>query len=590
VEGGDEEGGDEEGEDEEEEMLRLRRSAGYVAFEERYRRDLRRKEGDAVDDMEASNGEGDHAAEDGEMWKMSRGMDDTVEDAGRETIGIMPLSSRETLGSSHQACVAAISLDSAGSRFASGSMDHSMKLWDFGSMDRRLLSFREVEPLETFPVQLLRFSKTGGKILVGGGSPSVKVLDRDGIELYSCPEGDRYLHDMSQTKGHTAPLAGAEWHPTDPASFFTIAGDATVRIWNLEKDKAITKHSKLIKIRATRGQKVNPTAMLVDSSGSKIVVGCSDSSLRQYDTRSYSPRATGEVTEACSPGTEFSSLCASHDDTLYLGRSTDDCLRIWDARNLDQPLKCFQDLENVLGQIGAAFSPDGNMFATGTSVRKGSKQGASIVFFDRVRLEESGRVMIDSARGSVGGINWCSPINQLLYGTSDGAVHVLYDEDRSNGGILNCLAKNSGRSKADAIIDLGPGKIYTPNALPMFQDDEVILAGRVRKRMKPEEVVKERDRATKKPTPPSQVFVKPMGSTLASYLAQGGVKNTWREEDPQEALLRMEEKARDKPIFTGGALLNQPTLLASKTAEQEEEEAREHLLKRIPLHARKEKS
>lgn len=135
-------------------------------------------------------------------------------------------------------------------------------------------------------------------------------------------------------------------------------------------------------------------------------------------------------------------------------------------------------------------------------------------------------------------------------------------------------------------MNLGPGKIYTPNALPMFRDEETIHGGRPRSRKRPDEVARERDLSTRKPTPPSQVFTKPVGSTLASYMAHGRVQETWREEDPRDALLKMEEKAKAKPIFTGNALLDQPTILADKTAEEEEAEARQRLLKRLPAHAR----
>lgn len=344
---------------EEDEMKRLRETKEYGDFSRKYERERREEYRKArVEEMvSADDGTDDDGVQDVDSDDMG---EDPGSGDGVEVPSTLPVSYEHVLQSRHEAIVSTITLDSAGSRFATASLDQTIKLWDFGSMDSRLESFRSVEPLGSFPILFAQFSSSGGKILVGGGAAFAKVLDRDGAEIASCPSGDRYLHDMAQTKGHTAPLAGTIWHPQQPSMFYTIAGDATLRMWDFGKGGGIPKHTKIIKIRSKQSPKVNPSCLASDSSGSKIIVGCVDSTVRVYDPRGFSPKVVEEASEICSPGSELTSLCLSSDDLLLLGRSTDDCLRLWDVRNLNQPLKCFSGLQNVLAQTTAVFSPDGS--------------------------------------------------------------------------------------------------------------------------------------------------------------------------------------------------------------------------------------
>lgn len=48
----------------------------------------------------------------------------------------------------HMRAISCLSLDPAGARLASGSLDKTVKLWDFNGMDQRFRSFREFEPSE----------------------------------------------------------------------------------------------------------------------------------------------------------------------------------------------------------------------------------------------------------------------------------------------------------------------------------------------------------------------------------------------------------------------------------------------------------
>lgn len=57
------------------------------------------------------------------------------------------------------------------------------------------------------------------------------------------------------------------------------------------------------------------------------------------------------------------------------------------------------------------------------------------------------------------------------------------------------------------------------------------------------------------------------------------------EEDPREALLKLDEKTKKVPFFTGKYNQSDPSrLMATKTLEEEVEEEKDRLMKRAPAH------
>lgn len=92
-----------------------------------------------------------------------------------------------------------------------------------------------------------------------------------------------------------------------------------------------------------------------------------------------------------------------------------------------------------------SLDASGATMVTGTSVRKNRGESASLVFFDRTSLEEVHRVQGTPEMGSIVAVTWCPPTNQVLYGASDGVTRVLYDPEKSQRGILSCIAKPAKR-------------------------------------------------------------------------------------------------------------------------------------------------
>ena len=57
------------------------------------------------------------------------------------------------------------------------------------------------------------FLHPGDCFLVVTGSAKIKIYDRDGRELGESLQGDMYIRDMKNTKGHVSPCLNGQWHP-----------------------------------------------------------------------------------------------------------------------------------------------------------------------------------------------------------------------------------------------------------------------------------------------------------------------------------------------------------------------------------------
>lgn len=80
---------------------------------------------------------------------------------------------------------------------------------------------------------------------------------------------------------------------------------------------------------------------------------------------------------------------------------------------MKKPLKVFDDLPNNYSQTNIAFSPDEQLFLTGTSVERESQTGGLLCFYDRTKLELVSRVGISPT--SVVQCAWHPKLNQVHF-------------------------------------------------------------------------------------------------------------------------------------------------------------------------------
>ncbi|XP_022131253.1 WD repeat-containing protein 70 [Momordica charantia] len=476
--------------------------------------------------------------------------------------------SNEIVLKGHTKVVSALAIDHSGSRVLSGSYDYTVRMYDFQGMNSRLQSFRQLEPFEGHQIRNLSWSPTADRFLCVTGSAQAKIYDRDGLTLGEFMKGDMYIRDLKNTKGHISGLTCGEWHPKTKETILTSSEDGSLRIWDVNDFKG---QKQVIKPKLARPGRIPVTTCAWDREGKSIAGGIGDGSIQIWNLKpGWGSRPDLHIENSHSD--DITALKFSSDGKILLSRSFDGSLKVWDLRQMKKPLKVFDDLPNNYAQTNIAFSPDEQLFLTGTSVEKQSQTGGLLCFFDRTKLELVSRVGI-SPTCSVVQCAWHPKLNQIFATSGDksqGGTHILYDPTLSERGALVCVAR-APRKKSVDDFEAKP-VIHNPHALPLFRD----APSRKRQR---EKILKDPLKSHKPELPITgpgfggRVGVS-QGSLLTQYLMkQGGlIKETWMEEDPREAILKFADVAAKDPKYIAPAYSHtQPEPVFAKSDSEEED-------------------
>ncbi|KAL1546637.1 WD repeat-containing protein 70-like [Salvia divinorum] len=479
----------------------------------------------------------------------------------------VPLSNEIVL-KGHTKVVSALAVDHTGSRVLSGSYDYTVRMYDFQGMNSHLQSFRQLEPFEGHQIRGLSWSPTADRFMCVTGSAQAKIYDRDGLTLGEFVKGDMYIRDLKNTKGHISGLTCGEWHPKDKQTILTSSEDGSLRIWDVND---FTSQKQVIKPKLSRPGRVPVTTCAWDREGKRIAGGIGDGSLQIWNIKSgWVSRPDIHVGDCHTD--DITSLKFSSDGLILLSRSFDGTLKVWDLRQMKKALHIFDDLPNNYAQTNVAFSPDEELFLTGTSVEKNNTTGGLLCFYDRSKMELVSRVGISSTY-SVVQCAWHPRINQIFATVGDrheGGTHILYDPTISERGALVCVAR-APRKKSLDDFQAQP-VIHNPHALPLFRDQPS------RKRQR-EKTLKDPLKSHKPELPMTGPghggrVGSTTGSMLTQYLLkQGGmIKETWMDEDPREAILKYADVAVKDPKYIAPAYAQtQPETVFAKSDSEDDE-------------------
>ncbi|OJT12578.1 WD repeat-containing protein 70 [Trametes pubescens] len=476
--------------------------------------------------------------------------------------------SHELILKDHTKVVSALTMDPSGARVLSGSHDYDCKLWDFGGMDWRCKPFKTWEPAGSYYVHDLKFSNDGQQFLAISGTTQAKLYDRDGEELGTYVKGDPYIRDMKNTSGHVAELTACAWHPRDPQTFITSSLDSTIRIWDVE-DRRKQKTVIVVKSKE-RGARTKVHACAYSPDGGLIGGACMDGALHMWQTKSNFVRPSLSIEGAHAKGTETGSVVFSVDGRTVLTRGGDDTVKLWDLRSFKKPLVTRTGLATLYPQTNAIFSPDNKYVVTGAGASSKGARG-HLLFMQKDTLETVKDLEVESTPVKV---FWHSKINQVLTGLSNGQICVLYSPDMSANGAK--LLLNKGPPRKATVEDMSDAvsapTIITPHALPMFRDSEI---GRSTKRKREKERMDpQKSRRPELPvTGPGRGGR--VGASATQHVVQNLVRDTTRDEDPREALLKLAASADENPVWTAAWRANQPKpVFAPAEDEQEGQEKR----------------
>ena len=470
--------------------------------------------------------------------------------------------------SEHSRAVSALALDPSGSRLLSGSYDYKIHFWDFNGMDSRLRSFRSIEPFEGNQIISLQYSLTGEKFLVTTGDVRAAIYTRDGKLVEKTVRGDMYLTDMSNTKGHVTTLGNGQWHPSEKDIFMTCSLDSTVRFWDVNTMK--TKQTTVIKVRNAQNKKVGVTRCIYTRDAKSVIVAAQDGSLQTFPVNGNHTRPTNFVKEAHIG--EISHLAISEDNVTLLSRANDDTLKIWDLRNLKVALHTVAELP-TFGDCQCIFSPNDKMILTCTAVTKKDVNGSGLLmFYDKQTFAPIKQLGISRGAGGTA-LLWHPKLNQILVGTTDSKVHVLFDPKLSHNGALLSVVK---APRVANPLDFEPERpVIVPYALRMFRETPNQRRREAKEALDP----RIRSGVEVKPTPPPAVKTTNMKNLLYGssnkYLIEKYFPEKMRpvetHEDPREALLKQAEKTEKKSYFFKIYEKNQPTPIFDYDKLNEEE-------------------
>ena len=238
----------------------------------------------------------------------------------------------------------------------------------------------------------------------------------------------------------------------------------------------------------------------------------------------------------------------------------DDTLKLWDIRNTKHPSQEWKELINLSDKTNISISPDEKVILTGTSVRKGFAHGL-MMGFDVL----TGDVVCATpiSKDSVITIFWHPALNQIIVGSSDANIRVLYDPKLSHRGITTSMTKLEKRRPIDQGQSFSK-PILTPCIYEDQRDKEmekdpfnpnnqnlpsVVIPPEV---LNPQLRKRDETNMIRKPEMPLQG---PLGhggrisasGTYTQYIMNNLYRNDQRDQDPREALLRIAKDAAEDP-------------------------------------------
>jgi len=256
------------------------------------------------------------------------------------------------------------------------------------------------------------------------------------------------------------------------------------------------------------------------------------------------------------------------DGRTVLTRGGDDAVKLWDIRSFKKPIAMRSEMTTMYPGTNAVFSPDEKYVVTGVGSSSKGGQGR-LLFLSRTDLSVVKALEMESTPVKV---VWHSKINQIVTGLSNGSISVLYSPETSTHGGKLLLSK--GAPKRPTVEDMSDAlaapTILTPHALPMFKDGDGIVKGTKRKR--------EKDRLDpRKSRRPELPVTGPgkggrVGASATQHVVQNLVRDTTRDEDPREALLKYANRVDNDPQWTAAWQQNQPKPVFAQVSEDEDEE------------------
>jgi WD40 repeat protein len=237
--------------------------------------------------------------------------------------------------------VASAALSPDGRLIATGSWDHSAKIWDAATGH----AIRKLDGGHSGYINSVEFSSDGRELLTASDDTNALIWD-----VATGKQTGTMFH------GHTARLLSATFSP-DGQRVLTASGDKTAKIWNRAGGDAI---------KTLEGHKWAVLCGQFSADGKRVITGSQDATARIWDA------TTGDKLIVLEGHTApVTAVAFSPDGTRALTGSQDNSAKLWDAATGKEILSLPGHSQEV---TSVSFSPDGR------NVLTSSRDGTAIIW------------------------------------------------------------------------------------------------------------------------------------------------------------------------------------------------------------------
>ncbi|KAI8966772.1 WD40 repeat-like protein [Daldinia sp. FL1419] len=490
--------------------------------------------------------------------------------------------SHEMVIKTHDRAVTSLSLDPAGGRLISGSIDCTVKLHDLSSLTPTTIrAFRSVDPYETkpsaastesHPIHHVEFNPLAGSLfLCISAHPQAKIISRDGDIVTEFVKGDMYLRDMNNTKGHVSEVTTGTWHPTDKNLCVTAGTDSTLRIWDIN-NKRSQKEVIVFKSKAAGAAgRTRMTAVAWGSApqgGNNVLVSAAlDGTLVMWSGNGPFTRPAGEIREAHKPNTWTGGIDISSDGRMVVTRGGDNLIKLWDTRKFKEPLVTVEhaSTSDHYPTTNIKYAPNS------TSIITGSATGhLHILNPGNLRPEYTTLVTPGSP---VIAVDWHPKINQIITGSANAETHILYNPTMSTRGAVDVMSRAPKRRHiddnpeftTDQSLGLSGDAIVTPGTVPGTRKTGITASGKSKDPRRPH-------------VPQQTPFMRSQPDE--KHISENIPLSRMLHEDPREALLKYADLAKKDPVFTKAWKSTQPVTQYADVSDEEEDGPEKKKVKR----------
>ncbi|KAK1774631.1 WD40-repeat-containing domain protein [Copromyces sp. CBS 386.78] len=499
--------------------------------------------------------------------------DDDDDDDSEDESDRFPVS-HELILKTHERAVTSVSLDPAGGRLLTGSLDGTVKLHDFSAMTPTTLrAFRSVDPWESkkssattdsHPIQRAEFCPTSGShFLCVTAHPQAKIMSRDGDILTEFIKGDMYLRDMHNTKGHVGEIATGTWHPSDPNLCVTAGSDSTLRIWDVNNKRS---QKEVIVFKSKAAGSAGRTRMTsvvwgasAQGSNPVLVAAALDGSLVMYSGNGPFTRPSAEIREAHKPDTWTGGIDISADGRMVVTRGGDGLIKLWDTRKFREPLVKVEhpSTSDRYPMTNIRYSPDSRSIITGSAS-------------GHLHVLNPGNLRPELVTPITPGIplivvDWHPKLNQIITGSANAETRILFNPEKSFRGAVEVMSRapkkrhidDDPNLTMDSSLGLSADSIITPGAsVPKPKGGKRGGAGG--------------GGGTRGPQV-QQITPFMRSQPDEKHISENIPLSRMLHEDPREALLKYAEVANKDPMFTKAWKETQPVTQYADVSEGEEE-------------------